>query len=117
MAQLIDLAHHRARQSDKRLPTTSFTHSELSRLMQLYARQVMHGEWRDYAIDTLPGLAVFSVFRHTRARPLFAVVKQQLSGQRTPEFLLLEGAQVIKRTPFLEKLIHRLEKKLEPVER
>ena len=31
------------------------------------------GEWRDYAIDFRPGMAIFSIFRHTSEQPLFAI--------------------------------------------
>jgi len=53
-----------------------FTRSEMTSLLSLYSRQVMRGEWRDYAIDQRDGVARFAVFRSTHERPLFIVSKQ-----------------------------------------
>src|SRR5579872_5637702 len=52
-----------------------FERAELNRILTLYGRMVSAGEWRDYAIDFLDDVAVFSVFRRTSARPLFRVEK------------------------------------------
>src|SRR5579864_8316393 len=52
-----------------------FTRGELSEMLSVYSRRVISGEWRDYAIDHRDGLAMFSIFRHTLDRPLFAIVK------------------------------------------
>jgi len=57
-----------------------FTRSEMNALLSLYSRQVMHGEWRDYAIDQHDGVARFAVFRSTHERPLF-IVSKQVRGQ------------------------------------
>ena len=42
---------------------------------RLYSMRVASGEWRDYAIDFRPGMAIFSIFRHTAEQPLFAIAK------------------------------------------
>lgn len=57
-----------------------FTRSEMNSLLSLYSRQVMRGEWRDYAIDQRDGVAHFAVFRSTLERPLF-VISKQVRGQ------------------------------------
>jgi hypothetical protein len=45
-------------------------------MLSVYSRRVIDGEWRDYAIDSRDGKAIFSIFRHSFAQPLFAIVKQ-----------------------------------------
>ena len=52
-----------------------FSRPELNQLLSLYSRQVVRGEWRDYAIDQHDGAALFSVFRHTHESPLYTIVK------------------------------------------
>lgn len=52
-----------------------FERHEISRLLDLYARRVAGGEWRDYAIDVRPDGAAFSVFRHAMERPLYVITK------------------------------------------
>ena len=57
-----------------------FTRREMNSLLSLYSRQVMRGEWRDYAIDQRDGVARFAVFRSTHERPLF-IISKQIRGQ------------------------------------
>ena len=70
MSTLYRLADQRARRR-----VVSFNRHELSRLLGLYSKRVASGEWRDYAIDFRPGMAIFSIFRHTSEQPLFAIAK------------------------------------------
>jgi hypothetical protein len=69
-----------------------FTQRELQTLLCEYSRRVQRGEWRDYAIDHRPGMAVFSVFRSSRERPLYSVVKFQTSEDGTG-FVVNQGRQ------------------------
>ena len=70
MAQLLRLADYR--RVKRRV---SFSQQELRELLNVYSRRVVTGEWRDYAIDHLTGMAVFSIFRHSCDAPLFRVAK------------------------------------------
>src|SRR5437899_1518953 len=45
------------------VPQVTFDRSELNRILTVYGRMVAAGEWRDYALDFLDEMAVFSVFR------------------------------------------------------
>ncbi len=59
-------------------PKYSFVHfnrTELTLLLNLYARRVSEGAWRDYAIDQGAECAVFSIYRHTLDRPVFTITK------------------------------------------
>ncbi len=55
--------------------TVRFDRHEIRLLFDLYSRRVVSGEWRDYALDCGRTGAVFSVFRKSRGRPLYAVEK------------------------------------------
>ncbi len=70
MAKLIRMAEHRLKRG-----FVHFNRTELTLLLNLYARRVSAGDWRDYAIDHGAGKAVFSIYRHTLERPLFTVTK------------------------------------------
>ncbi|HEX9522781.1 MAG TPA: DUF2794 domain-containing protein [Reyranella sp.] len=70
MTNLYRFADQRARRR-----IVSFDRRELSRLLGLYSLRVASGEWRDYAIDFRPGMAIFSIFRHTAEQPLYAIAK------------------------------------------
>jgi hypothetical protein len=72
-----------------------FTRGELNQLLSLYTRQVMRGEWRDYAIDQRDGMVLFSMFRRTQELPLFTVMKTAPGMSRRGDYALLTGGQRI----------------------
>lgn len=53
----------------------TFSQGELSLILGVYGKRVQRGEWRDYAIDTLPDMAVFSVYRSSKERPIYSIAK------------------------------------------
>ena len=63
-------------------PSLHFTRAELTRLLGLYTKRVMTGEWRDYAICLAPGMASFFIFRHSPDNPLFVISKTEGRGTR-----------------------------------
>lgn len=80
MSRVVRLADYR-----RRPRRVFFSRIELHQLLTLYSRQVMRGEWRDYAIDQQDAAAAFSVFRHSQEGPLYTIVKT------APEYALLQG--------------------------
>jgi hypothetical protein len=70
MTVLYELTEAHARRK-----VVTFDRRELMHLLNLYSRRVASGEWRDYAIDFRPGMALFSIFRHSCEQPLFAIAK------------------------------------------
>lgn len=70
MSQFLRLSDYRRKSA-----FVHFDRSELAMLLDLYARRVAAGEWRDYAIDNGDGRAVFAIFRRSQERPLFSIVK------------------------------------------
>ncbi len=72
-----------------------FTRAELNQLLSLYTRQVMRGEWRDYAIDPRDGVVLFSMFRRTQELPIFTVMKTAPGANRRGDYGLLTGGQRI----------------------
>ena len=81
---------------------TTFSKSELGQLMSLYGEHVSRGEWRDYALDTLPGSAIFSVFRDSRDTPLFTVTKiNGATPKQSTQFIVHDGEKTLKQSPSL----------------
>jgi hypothetical protein len=79
MATVLRFSDHR-----RKLRRVFFSRAELQQLLTLYSRQVMRGEWRDYAIDQRDGAALFSVFRRTHESPIFTFVKTAPRPNRDP---------------------------------
>lgn len=79
-----------------------FDRRELMAILNLYARMVAAGEWKDYAIDSLKDSAVFSVFRRASETPLFRI-------EKTPRLSRKQGAfSVVNANGFILKRGHEL---------
>jgi hypothetical protein len=90
-ATVLNLGDFRARQR-----TLYFTRGELNQLLGIYSLHVIRGVWRDYAIDHAPGVARFSVFRHTQEAPAYTIVKTAPSSSRPTEFIVQSGRQKLR---------------------
>jgi hypothetical protein len=104
MVQLFQLPER-----DPRPRPLFFTRGELSEMLSVYSRRVISGEWRDYAIDHKDGLAMFSIFRHTLDRPLFAIVKAPNRSDRRAEYILMHGPEPLARSTSLSEILTTLE--------
>jgi hypothetical protein len=107
MTHLLHLNDHRRRR--RRI---YFNRVELGQLLQLYSSRVARGEWRDYAIDHQVGAALFSVFRHTHDRPLFAIAKFPGTGDRQADYALLSGRRNLGRSHSLSDLLRLFDRPL-----
>jgi hypothetical protein len=114
------IAFHRALRSeaaresqDKPVPRTCFDRTELNRILGIYGRMVAAGEWRDYALDFLEDVAVFSIFRRTSEIPLFRVEKRPLLRAKQGQYAVIAaGGLVLKRGPELAQVLRIFDKKL-----
>ena len=79
-----------------------FDRAELFRLLTLYSRRVADGEWRDYAIDQIPGRAVFSIFRNALDRPIYTITKR---ADRGGGFEVSSGPRQLTRAQTLEEAL------------
>jgi len=91
IGSVVSLGDYRARQKP-----LYFTRAELNQLLGLYSLHVIRGVWRDYAIDHAPGLARFSVFRHTHEAPAYTIVKTAPAAGRPGEFVVQSGRQKLR---------------------
>ena len=89
-----------------------FTRGELNQLLSLYSRQVMRGEWRDYAIDQLDGAAVFSMFRRSQELPLYTIAKTAPGTNRQGDYVLLSGRQRVATGAALGDVLGQLQRRL-----
>jgi len=105
MSNLYRLADQKARRR-----IVSFDRRELTRLLNLYSMRVASGEWRDYAIDFRPGMAIFSIFRHTAEQPLFAIAK--VPGTAQGRYMVYTGPRKLAHGDSLEDVLRVFDKKL-----
>ena len=82
-----------------------FNRSELGQILATYSSRVACGEWRDYAIDHMPGTAAFSIFRHTHETPLFVIEKQQRHPKDSARFILRNNQKTVLKASSLTDII------------
>jgi len=94
-------------------PVTRFDRMELNRILTVYGRMVAAGEWRDYALDFLEEVAVFSIFRRASEMPLFRVEKHpKFRGRQGQYCVIAAGGLVMKRGHELAQVLKVFDKKL-----
>jgi Protein of unknown function (DUF2794) len=102
-----------ARTSPAPLNQVTFSRRELNRILDLYGRMVAAGEWRDYAIDFLDEVAVFSIFRRSSEMPLYRVEKRPELRAKQGMFAVIDaGGRILKRGHELDSVLRVFDKKL-----
>ena len=82
-----------------------FNRTELGQILATYSSRVACGEWRDYAIDHLPGAAAFSIFRHTHETPLYVIEKQQCHPKESAQFILRDRQKTLMQASSISDII------------
>ena len=94
-------------------PQVTFDRAELNRILALYGRMVAAGEWRDYALDFLDEVAVFSIYRHASEMPLFRIEKRPKLRNRQGQYsVVAAGGLILKRGHELAQVLRIFDKKL-----
>lgn len=84
----------------------TFSKGELSMILAVYGSRVQKGEWRDYAIDSLPDMAVFSVFRSTRENPIYTIAKiPSRSVLKPSEYVVHSGNKTLRQGHSLSEVL------------
>jgi hypothetical protein len=74
---------------------------------------VAAGEWRDYALDFLDDVAVFSIFRRTSENPLYTVQKNPRLRMKQGQYSVIDAAgHIVKRGHELASVLRVFDRKL-----
>ena len=91
----------------------SFSKIELTSILNLYSKQVSRGIWKDYALDSQFDNAVFSIYKHTQAKPMYQIIKNSMKGFRNkPIFSIKKDGEIISKSNDLFIILSNFEKKL-----
>jgi hypothetical protein len=113
-ADVIDLRDYRHAKDP--LPVT-FHRRELDMILWIYGRMVGEGEWRDYALDHMRDVAVFSVFKRAGEMPLYQIIKNPKLANKQGAFSVVNTAgKVLKRGQDLKQVLKVFDKTLKLVE-
>ena len=85
-----------------------FSRPELQRILNVYARRVAAGEWRDYSIDHHEGQAVFAIYRSSQETPLFTIEKKRLRGNDQWVYTLSDRRKALKSGARLRDVLDKL---------
>src|ERR1043165_6388489 len=77
------------------VPQVTFDRPGLNRILTDYGRMVAAGEWRDYALDFLDEMAVFSFSRRSSEMPLFRIEKRPKLRARQGQYSVVAAGGVI----------------------
>ena len=104
MGQLVDLRAYRRRQRSR--AAVYFSRGELNRLLGLFTRRVLAGEWRDYTIDNHETFAAFCVYRRAYDAPLYKVVKSAPGAAGgAGEWALMHGDRKVRQGRSLDAVL------------
>lgn len=87
-------------------PVVAFNRAELDAILDVYARKVAAGEWRDYALEMGREKAVFAIFQRASEYPLFRVEKcPRLARRQGAYSVVLRSGAVLKRGHELARVL------------
>jgi len=88
-----------------------FSKNELSKILNLYAKGVSTGEWKDYAIDFSKNNAFFYIFKHTLAGPE-CILNKSIERKKRRIFYNLKFKNINKKFENLDLLISSLNRNI-----
>lgn len=87
-------------------PVIAFDREELTKILNVYGFFVSAGDWRDYAIDSLREMAVFSVYRRTAEAPLYRIEKCPRMARKQGAYSIVSmTGQILKRGHDLSQVL------------
>ena len=95
-------------------PHVFFDRREFNLILNLYARMVGQGEWRDYAIGHDRDSCSFAVFRRSADGALYRIVKTPKLARKQGAFAILaQGGRIVRRGKDLAIMLRFFEPKRE----
>ncbi|MEM6684020.1 MAG: DUF2794 domain-containing protein [Pseudomonadota bacterium] len=74
-----------------------FDRRELQAILDIYARMVAFGEWKDYAIDIKSDQSSFHIYRRASEMPAYSIIKQPALARKQGAYRLLSASQQVLR--------------------
>ncbi|MCE2517492.1 MAG: DUF2794 domain-containing protein [Alphaproteobacteria bacterium] len=95
--------------ASKKQKTGYFSRVELSQILNVYSLRVAAGEWRDYALDHVDGMAFFSIYRSSHEMPLYTIEKKRLKGKDRWLFILRDRRKNLRQAARLKDVLDYLD--------
>ena len=87
-----------------------FVKRELQCILNLYAKMVSNGSWKDYSFSSGNKEVSFNVYQRASEKPIYRISKN-LSPKRQDErfYILDRNGKIVKKSDNLENLIKKVE--------
>ena len=83
-----------------------FIKKELKDILNLYAKMVSNGSWKDYSLTSGPKEISFDVYQRASEKPVFRILKNLRPVSFNEKFLIKDkNGQVVKKSENLSSLI------------
>ena len=87
-----------------------FIKKELQAILNLYARKVSLGDWKDYGLSINKREITFDVYQRASEKPIYRISKNLNPKNKTEKFYVLDkNGRVVKKSENLDSLINRVE--------
>ena len=85
-----------------------FIKKELKSILNLYARMVSNGSWKDYAFSSSLKEVSFDVYQRASDKPVLRILKNLKPNHFNEKFLIKDkNGKVIEKSENLNRLIHK----------
>ena len=87
-----------------------FIKKELQAILDLYAKKVSSGDWKDYGLSINKKEITFNIYKRASERPIYKISKNLNPKSKSDRFYVLDrNDKIIKKAENLQSLINKIE--------
>ena len=87
-----------------------FIKKELQAILNLYARKVSSGDWKDYGLSINKKEITFDVYQRASAKPVYRISKNLNPKNKAEKFYILDrNGKMVRKSENLDNLINKVE--------
>ena len=87
-----------------------FVKKELRSILNLYAKKVSSGDWKDYGLSINKKEVTFDVYQRSSEKPVYRISKNLNPKRKDEKFYILDrNGKIFKKSDNLENLIKKVE--------
>ena len=87
-----------------------FIKKELQAILNLYARKVSSGDWKDYGLSVNKREITFDIYQRSSDKPIYRISKNLNPKNKTEKFYVLDkNGKIVRNSESLDSLIQKVE--------
>ena len=87
-----------------------FIRKELQTILNLYARKVSSGDWKDYGLSINKKEITFDDYQRVSEKPIYRISKNLNPKNKVEKFYVLDkNGRIVKKSDNLDNLINKIE--------